>query len=375
MEVRTSMIHIINIITIFMWSLLISTCHTAPLSFNFSNFEKCSDSIKLVATAACGNSAVQLTSADYYISGQAQYYKPMRLWEASTGKLTNFTTTFTFSMDNYNGSFRCDGLAFFIASSNFISPAGNASYGRLGLVDGENSSNTQGNQFVAVEFDTYYNSDWDTLSDIHVGIDINSVQSVASKRWRSYSNGTIMSANVSYKTKNLCVEFMGIKESTEIGKEETEVDVPGDTLCYELDLRDYLTEWTVFGFSASTAFRYQSHELKSWSFSSDLDSKSGSSIVKSEVNKSNTTQTRKNEGGKTNKNNTTQIGKDEGQKANKSLITGLSVGIIGGLAILILVGTAIRARSTKKPGPNLHSDSGRRSPEGFLTARRDRSTR
>ncbi|CAN0920788.1 Alpha-methyl-mannoside-specific lectin [Linum grandiflorum] len=355
MEIPTTMIMII--ITLFTWSLFISTSHTAPLTFDITNFDKCSNnSIKVFESAACGDSGVQLTSPDYYTTGQAHYSKPMRLWDASTGNLTNFNTNFTFSMDNDNGTYTCDGLAFFIASFNYTTPA-NASEGRLGLVNSNHQLNSKGiNSFVAVEFDTYYDSGWDTLRDIHVGIDVNSIKSVASKRWRSYSNGTTMSASVSYKAKNLCVEFTGLTESREVGGKQAVVkvvDVPEDTLCYEIDLMDYLTEWAVFGFSASTAFRYQSHTLKTWSFYSDLDSTGGPSMVKLGVNQSNT---------------------QTGKKTNRSVTIGLAAGIIGGLVILILAGTAILARSNKKSVPDLRSDSGCRSPDGFLATRKDRST-
>ncbi|CAN1284958.1 unnamed protein product [Linum perenne] len=273
----------------------------------------------------------------------------MRLWDSSTGKLTNFTTTFTFSMDNknVNRTYACDGLAFFIASSNYSTPAVNASDGLLGLVDTNHMYNSTRNPFVAVEFDTYRNPDWDTWYELdsHVGIDINSIKSVANRRWRSYSNGTTMWARVTYKAGNLCAEFTGLTEK--------EVDVPGDTLCYEVDLKDYLTEWVVFGFSASTAFKYQSHTIKMWSFSSDLDSEGGPTMVKSGVNKSNTVNS-------------------SHKKMNKSLTIGLALGIIGALAIIIVVGMAIWVRSNKRPGRHLSSESGRRNPEGFLRARAER---
>ncbi|CAN1167721.1 hypothetical protein LINPERPRIM_LOCUS18806 [Linum perenne] len=158
-----------------------------------------------------------------------------------------------------------------------------------------------------------------------------------------------MRARVSYNAGNLCAEFTGLTEK--------EVDVPGDTLCYEVDLKDYLTEeWVVFGFSASTAFRYQSHTIKTWSFSSDLDSEGGPTMVKQEVSKSNT--------------NTHTMLEDSGtKKTNKTLIIGLVLGIISVLTIILIVGTVIWARSNKRPGRHLRLESGRRNPEGFLRAR------
>ncbi|CAN1284966.1 Alpha-methyl-mannoside-specific lectin [Linum perenne] len=345
MEARRTCIIIINTV---MSSLCIQTCHTASLSLNYTNFDKCSsNSIKLFDSAVCANSGIQLTGFDYYITGQAQYSKPMRLWDSSTGKLTNFTTTFTFSMDNDNSSYACDGLAFFIASSNYSAPTVNASDGLLGLVDITHMYNSTQNPFVAVEFDTYQNPDWDTWSGFsHVGIDVNSIKSIASKRWRSYSNGTTMSAQISYKAGNLCVEFTGLTKEM--------VDVPRDTLRYEVDFKDYLTEWAVFGFSASTAFRDQSHIVKTWSFSSDLDSEGAPTMVKQGVNKNNTENTFEDSGRK---------------KTNKSLTIGVVLGSIGALAIIIIVVSTIWVRSNKRPGPHLSLESGRKNPECFLRAR------
>ncbi|CAN1284957.1 hypothetical protein LINPERPRIM_LOCUS18805 [Linum perenne] len=182
MEVGTSLF----IITVLIWPLFITICHTAPLSFNYTNFDKCSDSIKLFDSAVCVDSGVELTGFEFYVTGQ-----------------------------------------------------------------------------------------------------------------------------------------------------------------------DYLTEWVVFGFSASTAFKYQSHTIKMWSFSSDLDSEGGPTMVKSGVNKSNTVNS-------------------SHKKMNKSLTIGLALGIIGALAIIIVVGMAIWVRSNKRPGRHLSSESGRRNPEGFLRARAER---
>ncbi|CAI0401232.1 unnamed protein product [Linum tenue] len=252
-----------------MWSWLLSIGHAAPLSFNYTSFEQCTDAVKLVGDATCVKSGVQVTGFQYYTAGQAQYSKPMRLWDASNGKLSNFTTTFTFSMDNSNGDWTCDGFAFFIASHNYTFPGTSANTGLLGLMDGNHTYNASANPFLAVEFDTYNNPDWDVWSNLsHVGVDLNSIQSVASKRWKSYSDGsTTMWAQISYEAGNLCANFTGLTENL--------TEVPRDSLCYEVDLRDYLAEWAVVGFSGSTAWRYQSHTLKSWSFVSDLDAEGG----------------------------------------------------------------------------------------------------
>ncbi|CAL1392559.1 unnamed protein product [Linum trigynum] len=239
-------ISIVAVVIITVISTVTTVSEAAPLSFNFTSFEPCNDAaVKLYGDAYCADSGVRITGFDYYVTGQARYPKPMRLWGRSTGQLANFTTAFTFAIDNDDGSWTCDGLAFFLASAGYVTST-DASEGRLGLVDMKphglicsNNATAADNPFVAVEFDTYDNA-WDTWrNESHVGIDVGSMRSVVSKRWKSYVDGTLMWAQVSYDGGNLCALFTGVTENL--------TDVPIDT------------------------WRYQSHTVYSWSFSSDLD--------------------------------------------------------------------------------------------------------
>ncbi|CAL1383246.1 unnamed protein product [Linum trigynum] len=152
-----------------MLSLVCNTGGVAALSFSYSSFDQCSDSIKLYGEASCMNSGIQLTGFRYYVIGQARYFKPMALWDATTGGVANFTTTFTFDVSssidgNNDGSSSsssedesscCDGLAFFLAPQNYSIPVGGGASGRLGLVSANLTFDSASqNPFVAVEFDT-----------------------------------------------------------------------------------------------------------------------------------------------------------------------------------------------------------------------------
>ncbi|CAI0549980.1 unnamed protein product [Linum tenue] len=92
-----------------MVSAVCNTAEVAALSFSYSSFDQCSDSIKLYGEVSCMNSGIQLTGFGYYVIGQARYFKPMHLWDATTGDVASFTTTFTFDIisnvdSNKNGS-------------------------------------------------------------------------------------------------------------------------------------------------------------------------------------------------------------------------------------------------------------------------------
>ena len=100
----------------------------------------------------------------------------------------------------------------------------------------------------------------------HVGIDINSIKSVANVSW--LSNITIMEGIstevwISYNSSshNLSVVFTDFKYNVTVKQ----------SLSYIVDLRNVLPEWVTFGFSATTGTYAAINTIKSWDFSSSLE--------------------------------------------------------------------------------------------------------
>ncbi|KAK2983192.1 hypothetical protein RJ640_018537 [Escallonia rubra] len=125
----------------------------------------------------------------------------------------------------------------------------------LGLASGNRTSNSSGNQFVEVEFDTYPN-DWDP-SMTHVGIDINSMKSVTTAEWwNNITQGKENDAWISYNSssRSLGVVFTGFSSN----------NTRQGSLNYVIDLRDYLPEWVTFGFSAATGDCSRPHYRQHW---------------------------------------------------------------------------------------------------------------
>jgi hypothetical protein len=184
----------------------------------------------------------------------------VRLWDAKTGRLTDFTTHFTFVINAVNISEHGDGLSFFISpfQSNIHK---DSSGGFLGLFDSATAFNMSLNQIVAVEFDTYKNA-WDP-SDDHVGINVNSIASAADVTWKSsIRNGSTGNAWVSYNstTKNISV-FLTYAANPVFSRNYS--------LSYVVDLRNVLPEWVSVGFSAATGQGTKElHIISSWSFNS-----------------------------------------------------------------------------------------------------------
>jgi Legume lectin domain len=97
-----------------------------------------------------------------------------------TGEITNFTTQFSFLIQNFTPSYIGDGLSFFISTYPSQIPVGDADGSCLGLFNCSTSTDPSANQIIAVEFDAYLNLGIDPNStdptDCHIGIDVNMIK-------------------------------------------------------------------------------------------------------------------------------------------------------------------------------------------------------
>uniref|UniRef100_A0A5B7B4L9 Putative L-type lectin-domain containing receptor kinase IX.1-like n=1 Tax=Davidia involucrata TaxID=16924 RepID=A0A5B7B4L9_DAVIN len=236
-----------------------------PLNFNLTpdDFDK---NLKTYADASISSKGLELNPAQQQKAGRATYKEPLHLWDKASGKLAGFTTNFSFVIDSEGSPNYADGLAFFLVPkrSDILVTKG----GAFGLpIDPVTIKPTS--PFVAVEFDTFYNTGWDpdTSPATHVGIDISSLRSSASEVWLSdITHGKENKARIRYDSTSqiLRVAFTNFKNNY------TQEEVVQDTLSFKIDLRKYLPEWVDIGFSASTGGLVERNIVKSWEFSSEL---------------------------------------------------------------------------------------------------------
>ncbi|KAF7843041.1 L-type lectin-domain containing receptor kinase IX.1 [Senna tora] len=235
------------------------------LSFTFPNFNPKLNNITYEGSALATTSSIQLATnisglQMAWTAGRATYNRPMHLWNRTAGSLSDFTTHFSFGIRPGSTLEAADGMAFFLAPSDSKFP-NDSSGSALGLTSRSMTLNSKQNPFVAVEFDIYSN-EWDPPQE-HVGVDINSVISVANLIWMADINGNrSYEAKISYNstTQNLSIFFTGFHNDTMMLQH----------IYYVVDLRDYLPEWVTFGFSASTAIASAIYDIKSWNFTSTL---------------------------------------------------------------------------------------------------------
>ncbi|KAJ7968335.1 Lectin receptor kinase, partial [Quillaja saponaria] len=239
--------------------------YAASLSFNFSSFNQ--GDVMLKGDSYIVASYIQLTfnAVDLnknYSFGRAIASKQMHLWDRSSGNLTDFSTKFSIILQAYESEPYGDGMAFFLADPNLPVPVHLIEGGGLGVVDGDQTLNSTGFSFVAVELDTFQNV-WDP-NGTHVGININSMRSKETVAWFSdILNRKVYNVSIDYSsiTHNLSVSFTGYSNGTSVEQK----------LEYNVDLRNYLPEWVTVGFSAATGVFFEINTLQSWSFSSNLE--------------------------------------------------------------------------------------------------------
>ncbi|KAF2283868.1 hypothetical protein GH714_016668 [Hevea brasiliensis] len=210
--------------------------------------------------------------------GWAVYAERIMLWDSTTGKLSDFTSHFSFNIDTRGASKYGHGLAFFLGPVGFEIPPNSAS-GFLGLFNTSTMDSSQ-NQIVMVEFDSFPNEQWDPKPLVeHVGINNNSLASAVHTAWNaSFHSGDTADVWVTYnaKTKNLSVFWTYKKTSNP--QENT-------SLFYIIDLKEVLPEWVTIGFSAATGQYGERHQLQSWEFNSSLNfqGKNGNSSKRTRI--------------------------------------------------------------------------------------------
>ncbi|XP_062230429.1 L-type lectin-domain containing receptor kinase IX.1-like [Phragmites australis] len=201
--------------------------------------------------------------------GRASYNaQPMLLWDKTTGEVASFTTRFSFAINMDLSSLTINnkgtGMAFFLAGYPSSMPADSYAYNMCLTNQSADAVATGDSRFVAVEFDTFNDTiafDPHSTYD-HVGIDVNSIRSVATESLPSFSLRGNMTAEIKYHNLSSILEMtLWLGDGTR------------RYLSHKVDLKSVLPENVSVGFSASTSTSTELHQLYSWYFSSSLEPK------------------------------------------------------------------------------------------------------
>jgi len=241
--------------------------------FDFSNASTFSLADFTTAGAAAFHGQLFDLTANAYRAGlsfsvgRVAYAHPVPLRDKATGQVASFTTAFSFAINITDMNNKGDGMAFFFGHYPSALPP-NSEGGALGLCSPDYCLNrtvglSQEDRFVAVEFDTF-NDSWDpNVTYDHMGIDVNSILSVATITLPSFSLNGQMSARVDYNGSTSVMDVeLRFDHSPKFGDA-----TPTFNVSAKVDLGTSLPEQVAIGFSAATGSSIELHQLLSWSFS------------------------------------------------------------------------------------------------------------
>ncbi|XP_071724260.1 L-type lectin-domain containing receptor kinase IX.1-like [Rutidosis leptorrhynchoides] len=236
------------------------------VSFEIAHFEYNQTNVVYRGDAEASDGYVQMNLVTHISQiGQMIYADKVRLWDSSTGKLSNFSTHFRFWINTLGNNPYSEGIAFFLGPVGFQIPM-NSAGGLLGLFN-KTTVDSPKKEIVMVEFDTYNNPESDPVGvGGHVGININSIHSTAYVPWNvSLHDRDKADVWITYEstTKNLSVKWT---------YQTTDNPIENSSLSLQIDLRQVLPEWVVIGFSAATGPYVEQHVVSFWEFSSSLES-------------------------------------------------------------------------------------------------------
>ncbi|TYI03732.1 hypothetical protein ES332_A11G361400v1 [Gossypium tomentosum] len=213
------------------------------------------------------NGLFKLTNSTSLIAGHIFYKNPIQFKNSKNGSVFSFSTTFIFAI--IPGHFHGHGIAFVVSPNKEIPGYYPGQY--LGLFNRTNNGDSS-NHIVAVELDTACNLDVNDTDDNHVGIDINSVNSVASASAGYFTDeGKFISVSlVSGDPMQIWIEYNGVEKQLNVTLYPINLPRPKTPLLsLKKDLSPYMYDSMYVSFSSSTVSisdTSSSHYILAWSF-------------------------------------------------------------------------------------------------------------
>ncbi|KAF5815108.1 putative protein kinase RLK-Pelle-L-LEC family [Helianthus annuus] len=236
-----------------------STAHPRTISFQFPPFPL--QNLTLLGDSHLRTTAAAVTLDSHFpssSSGTLIYTAPIRFTDNRTNSTTSFSTKFSFSILAAAPAGGGGGLSFFISPENRTlgSPGG-----YLGLV---NSSQLTQNKFIAIEFDTRFDPHFNDPNANHVGLDIDSLNSIETADCSSV--GIDLRTGVSFTS---WIDYYHDRNNVQVFLTRGSGFKPENPLLnVTIDLSIYFQEIMYLGFSGSTEGSQETHSIENWSFRS-----------------------------------------------------------------------------------------------------------
>jgi hypothetical protein len=212
----------------------------------------------------------RLTNSSTFGIGRAFFSQPLSFKNSSNGTSVSFSTTFVFAFVVDQGRLPGHGMAFMIAPSKNLT--GSSSAQHLGLFNLTNNGDPS-NHVVAIEIDTFQNQEFNDINGNHVGIDVNSLESVKSAPAGYFDNENREFKNLvlsSGEPMQAWVEYDAPETQLNVTLAPIHTGKPDlPLLSLNMDISPIILEQMYVGFSSSTGQLVQSHYVLGWSFRLD----------------------------------------------------------------------------------------------------------
>ncbi|XP_043702657.1 L-type lectin-domain containing receptor kinase VIII.1-like [Telopea speciosissima] len=259
-------VHLLSLLLLLGFSAIRVEAESETTEFDFSTLTL--SSLKLLGDAHLNNGTVRLSrdlGVPYSGAGKVLYNKPVRFRQSGTGSPASFSTFFSVSVSNLNPSSIGGGLTFLLSPDDgTIGDAG----GFLGLGNGKGSLSG----YVAVEFDTLMDVEFNDINGNHVGLDLSSMIST--------QVGDLDAVGIDLKSGDLVNAWLDYDGSTRlfnISVSYSNLRPADPLLSFNLDLDRFVKDFMFVGFSASTQGSTEIHTVEWWSFSSSFTGSSAPS--------------------------------------------------------------------------------------------------
>uniref|UniRef100_A0ACD5ZAU3 Uncharacterized protein n=1 Tax=Avena sativa TaxID=4498 RepID=A0ACD5ZAU3_AVESA len=206
---------------------------------------------------------LELTNGTFRLKGHAFHPTPFQFGNTPNG---SFAVSYLFAIYCVQSHICGHGLAFLVASSNNFSDTMPTQY--LGLINDHNNGYAI-NRFFAVELDTNWNDEFKDIDNNHLGIDINSLDSINSSSAGYYDhNGNFQNMTLaSYQVMQVWVEYDGDSKQIDVSLAPIHMAKPiKPLLSTTYNLSTVLTDMVYVGFSASTGSFISRQYVLGWSF-------------------------------------------------------------------------------------------------------------
>nr|CAB3493062.1 unnamed protein product [Digitaria exilis] len=228
------------------------------------------------AARVAPNGLLVMTNDTAAMTGHALHPSPLRFRDeaAPNGSVRSFSASFVFAIVSPHLQ-RSHGLAFFVSRTRNLSTT-TMPYQYLGLLnttDGDDGAVT--NHILAVELDTVLNYEFADIDNNHVGIDVDSLRSVAAASAGYYdaddNGGVLQNLSVSSgEAMQVWVDYDGNSTVLDVTLAPAGEPKPNKPLVsISVDLAAVVPAGAYVGFSSSTGAMACSHYVLGWSFALD----------------------------------------------------------------------------------------------------------